>query len=76
MYNNLYTKNKDLHTYNTRHSEDFHINTCKTTLAYNTIKVQGALLWNNLDPSLKLIYSSHAFKNTFKHTLIDEYEHF
>ena len=48
---NYFTMNNEVHNYNTRGATNIRVGLVNT--AYNTIRFQGALLWNTLPTSLK-----------------------
>ena len=49
---NYFTMNNEVHNYNTRGATNIRVGLVNTCLAYNTIRIQGALLWNTLSPHL------------------------
>ena len=59
---------QDIHPYDTRASQDVHVRHTNTKLAENTIKTQGALVWNSLCDPLKQCPSVTIFKATLKNT--------
>lgn len=71
---NYFTTHSDVHNYNTRYANDIRIGQTNTKLAYNTIRVQGALLWNSLQSSLKNAPSIAVFKQNMKKHLIGLYD--
>ena len=50
---NYFTMNNEVHNYNTRGATKIRVGFVNTCLAYNTIRIQGALLWNTIPTSLK-----------------------
>ena len=50
---NYFTMNNEVYNYNTRGATSIRVGLVNTCLAYNTIRIQGALLWNILPTSLK-----------------------
>ena len=50
---NYFTLNNEVHNYNTRCATNIRVGLVNTCLASNTIRIQGALLWNILPASLK-----------------------
>lgn len=70
---NFFLNNDDIHKYSTRHADDFHIRPTQTQLARNTIKTQGALLWNSLPVSIKSSPTIATFKHNLKKHLINNY---
>ena len=51
---------------NTLKIRTFRVGLVNTCLAYNTIRIQGALLWNTLPTSLKNAHSINVFKRSYK----------
>jgi hypothetical protein len=74
IYKNFFTTNDEIHAHDTRHSRDIHIQPSTTILAGNTLKSQGAVLWNNLDSSIKSSPSNAVFKSKIKNLLIGNYD--
>ena len=70
---NYFTMNNEVHNYNTRGATNIHLGLVNTCLAYNTIRIQGALLWNTLPTSLKNAPSISVFKRSYKKVLMDNY---
>lgn len=72
--NNFFITNRSIHTYNTRSVDDFHIDFTNTRLAENTIRYQGAHLWNSLLPKVKNSPSLASFKHGHKCYLLNFYQ--
>lgn len=71
--NSFFTTNQTIHDHHTRQALNIHVSSTNTLLAENTIKIQGALLWNNLPTSLKTSKSLGIFKCTMKRGIINQY---
>ena len=71
---NYFTMNNEVHNYNTRGATNIRIGLVNTCLAYNTIRIQGALLWNILPTSLKNSPSINVFKRSYKKILMSNYQ--
>ena len=63
---NYFTMNNEVHNYNTRGATNIRVGLVNTCLAYNTIRIQGALLWNTPPTSLKNAPSINVFKRSYK----------
>ena len=63
---NYFIMNNEVHNYNTRGATNIRVGLVNTCLAYNTIRIQGALLWNSLPTSLKNASSINVFKRSYK----------
>ena len=59
---NYFTMNNEVHNYNTRGATNIRLGLVNKCLAYNTIRIQGALLWN----TLKNAPSINVFKRSYK----------
>ena len=70
---NYFTMNNEIHNYNTRGATNNRVGLVNTCLAYNTIRIQGALLWNTLPTFLKNAPSINVFKRSYKKMLMDNY---
>ena len=53
-----FTMNNEVHNYNTRGATNIRVDLVNTCLAYNTIRIQGAILWNILPTSKRMLSSS------------------
>jgi len=71
--NDYFVPNNDIHTHNTRRSDDLHVRQTNTKLAEHILRIQGALLWNSLNQHLKISPSITVFKRRLKDMLIDTY---
>ena len=65
--------NMDVHDHNTRSSTDYHVRRTNTKFAENTLRIQGAMLWNSLKPSLKQSRSLMTLKHHLKNDLLESY---
>ena len=54
-------------------SSDFYVETARTKTKFNSFKIKGITLWNQIDDSLKLKKSMPSFKYAVKKTLFDKY---
>ena len=62
--------NSDVHNYNTRGSTKLHITSHNTALRANSIIINGAKLWNDLNADIKILSSFYIFKGRCKLSLI------
>ena len=67
--NMFFQTNEQIHHHDTR----VHLISHNTTMRSFSIRVQGPLLWNSLDPLIKQCKSLNSFKNTFKRHLLSLY---
>ena len=71
--NNQFITQSEIHDHNTRHANDFHVDTTKTKLAQNNIKTQGPINWNKLDANIKKSVSLASFKTNLKKHILTQY---
>jgi len=67
---NMFCANADLHSYNTRQANDYHITMHRTSLLKCTIRIAGPLLWNSLNCTLRSSNTIHSFRRLFKKMLL------
>ena len=77
--NNLYDmfpKNKLIHKYPTRHSQEFHLPLTRTILTHSMFTSAGPKFWsrNTFDDNLKLAPSIMTFKSSLKSHLLSSYK--
>ena len=65
-FNMFFQTNEQIHHHDTRGKSNIHLISHNTTMRSFSIRVQGPLLWNSLDPLIKQCKSLNSFKNTFK----------
>ena len=70
---NYFVKNAAIHKYGTRTAHMFRPAFFSSDLANNTIRSQGALLWNSIPDNIKNSPSSYVFKKKYKDYLISLY---
>jgi hypothetical protein len=68
IYN--FHSNSLIHSHNTRHKSNIHVEYCRTKYRQNTVRFQGPKLWNSLPMQLKSVRTIFAFKNKIKKLLI------
>ena len=68
-FNMFFQANEQIHHHDTRRKRNIHVISHNTTMRSFSIRVQGPLLWNLLDPLIKQCKSLNSFKNTFKRHL-------
>ena len=60
----------DIHSYNTRQALDFHIDSTNTKLAENTIKIQGPIIGNSINKTLKIADPLPILKNPLRNKFL------
>jgi hypothetical protein len=60
-------------SYNTRRKDNFQQNYVRTTKKQMCLSSSGVILWNSLDPNLKLSTNLGIFKRCIKADLLSEY---
>lgn len=67
----LFTRNTDIHQYNTRNSRNLHFYRARTSKYLSTTKHQGPIFWNSLSP-LPPLRSIGGFKKYLKKYLLSK----
>ena len=58
----MFMLNSQIHSYQTRHLDDFHIPCVHSSKSINCVSFQGAKYWNSLNDNLKKCKSPFMFK--------------
>ena len=66
-FNYYFSKNENIHNYNTRSASKVHIDYKRTNYGKFSIKYRGAQIWNSLPESLKTKKSYHHLKIQLSH---------
>ena len=66
VFHSYFTTNDKLHDYDTRHKDDIHGRTVKTTHGQHMVKHAGPAIWNSLPGFLKEVCSVRTFRKNFK----------
>ena len=74
VFNLIFNKNKTIHKYPTRQSDEFHLPLTRTILARSIFTYAGPKLWTILDVSIKSAPSLNSFKFKFKKSLLRNYQ--
>ena len=69
----MFKAKSSIQRYNMRKQYDFHVETARTKTKFNSFKIKGITLWNQIDDSLKLKKSMPSFKYAVKTNLFDKY---
>ena len=73
MFSNYFVTARTIHNYGTRHSDSLRPYNFNTNLARNTIRREGAILWNGIDDHICNSKSLNVFKSIYKQKLISNY---
>ena len=65
-FNNYFSLNKQVHSYATRHVNDFHLPSCRTNLRKFSVSFQGPTYYNTIENDIKEFNSLHLFKTKLK----------
>ena len=71
-FNNYFSFNKQVHSYATRHANDFHLPFCRTNLRKFSVSFQGPTYYNSIENDIKESNSLHLFKTKLKKKIIYE----
>ena len=74
IFDDYFSKRSDVHGYPTRHVNDYNIMKNKRSFSDHTIRVNGPILWNSLEKSLRYSKSVKHFRTQFKKILVSNYE--
>ena len=66
--------NKQVHSYATRHTNDFHLPFCRTNLRKFSVSFQGPTYYNSIENDIKESNSLHLFKTKLKKKLYMNYQ--
>ena len=69
----FFQTNKQIQHHDTHGKSNIHFISHNTTMRSLSIRVQGPLLWNSLDPLIKQSKSLNSFKNTVKRHILSQY---
>ena len=69
----FFQTNEQIHHHDTRGKSNIHHIAHNTTMRSFSIRVQGPLSWNSLNPLIKQCKSLNSLKNTFKRHLLSLY---
>jgi len=65
--------NSAVHSYNTRHLQDYRISSIRTAKHLKTLRHSGPRIWNSLPSEIKTINNFHSFTKSVKSSLLDVY---
>ena len=71
---NIFTRNTDVHTHNTRHNRGPHTISRRSNVMSRSFLCKGPDLWNNLPANLKEATSINAFKRQSKTIYLHHYD--
>ena len=72
-FQNMFMLNSQIHSYQTRHSDDFHIPCVYSSKSINCVSFQGPKYWNSLNDNIKRCRSPYMFKRKLKNILLEKY---
>jgi hypothetical protein len=72
-FDNMFLKNDQTHTFNTRNSSKYHVPSCRTNIRQFSVRFQGPKFFNSLPRDLVDIVSSILFKKKLKQYLCSMY---
>ena len=73
LFHDLYTLNRNVHSYPTRHSNNYHLHNPRLLIAQKSIRHHGPDVWNKLPDYIKTSKKLHSFKALTKKHLISKY---
>ena len=72
-FNNYFSLNKQVHSYATRHANDFHLPFCRTNLRKFSVSFEGPTYYNSIENDIKESNSLRLFKTKLKKKLYMNY---
>ena len=69
---NMFTRNSDVHSYNTRQQHLLHIPKVRTELGKNSFNYQAVIFWNYICQNIDIDIRIGTFKRRLKHFLITD----
>ena len=73
MLDGFFIKNSNIHNYNTRQTDHYHIPSFKTNLGKACFRYQGALIWNDiLKHEIDISASDHLFAKNIKGLILQK----
>ena len=74
IFDDMFVKNLDIHSYNTRQQEQFNIPKILSTKIKSSLAIQGTILWNHVLKFTNNICSLNIFKQQIKTLLLEDHE--
>ena len=72
-FRDLITRNRNIHTYPTRNSANYHLNNPRLLSAHKSIRHYGPDIWNPLPDAIKLCATPYSFKTAMKKYILAQY---
>jgi hypothetical protein len=72
-FDNMFLKNDQIHTFNTRNSSKYYVPSCRTNIRQFSVRFQGPKFFNSLPHDLVDIVFSILFKKKLKQCLCSIY---
>ena len=69
---NMFQKRSQVHSYNTRNTNDLNLPKCRTALAQKSFQYRGADTWNSLPRELRNPFSLSVFKRSLRSHLTSD----
>ena len=71
VLNELFTENKDMHDYNTRQKDEFHVPNATRNYLQRTISYKGVIIWNHISKYVAHDCSLLSFKCALRKHVTD-----
>ena len=71
-FNSMFTLNSSVHSYLTRHNNDFHLANFRSNISKFNVRVQGPFLWNSLPNELTSLSHLGLFQRRYKVHLLQQ----
>ena len=71
VFSNVFTRNSDVHEYETRQFDQFHVPIARTNYMQRAISIKGVSIWNKLSHKVNHDCSLLSYKVALKRYLIN-----
>ena len=68
----MFTRNTEIHSHETRQSDQFHLSLIRMKIGKTNIRYKGAIIWNDiLKRGITVNVSEYVFMKDLKHIILD-----
>ena len=72
VFISMFTRNTEIHSHETRQSDQFHLPLIRKEIGKTNIRYKGAIIWNGIMTSgIRVNDSEYLFIDDFKHIILD-----
>ena len=70
IFRNMFTSNVSIHSHDTRQLFNYHVPKCKTDVMKRSPVYQCVIIWNGLDPDIRVTHSYNMFKKALRNKVL------